>query len=100
MSDKYYRGIRNSIDDTKYKLQLASMTLKINENKNNINKIKNDISGINSFSDKINTNENNISNKLEKIDSFTQYILKSSKDFEQTYTIEKQILRFNKNTHF
>ena len=55
--------------------------------------------GINSFSDKINTNENNISNNLEKIDNFTQYILKS-KDFEQTYTIEKQIFRFNKNSHF
>ena len=114
MSDKYYRGIRNSIDDTKYKLQLASMTLKINENKNNINEIKSDISGIDNFSNKIDTNVNDISNKLEKIDAnknnisnnlekiynFTQYILKSSKDFEQTFTIEKQIFRFNKNTHF
>ena len=47
MSNKYYRGIRNSIDDTKYKLQLASMSLKINENKHNINGIKSNISGIN-----------------------------------------------------
>ena len=31
MSDKYYRGIRSFIDDTKYTLQLVSMTLKINE---------------------------------------------------------------------
>ena len=60
MSDKYYRGLRNSLNDAKYKLQLASMTLKINENKNNINGIKSDISGINNFSEKINTNENNI----------------------------------------
>ena len=37
MSDKYYRGIRSTIDDAKYKLQFASMTLRINENKNNIN---------------------------------------------------------------
>ena len=37
---------------------------------------------------------------MEKIDNFTQYILKSAKDFEQTYIIEKQIFRFNKNTHF
>ena len=44
MSDKYYRGLRNSLNDTKYKLQIASMTLKINENKNNINGIKSDIS--------------------------------------------------------
>ena len=26
MSDKYYRGLRNFLDDTKYKLQFASMT--------------------------------------------------------------------------
>ena len=67
MSNKYYRGLRNSLNDMKYKLQLASMTLKINENKNNISGIKNDISGINNFSDEINDNENNISNNLEKI---------------------------------
>ena len=67
MSDKYYRGIQNSIDDTKYQLQLASMTLKINENKNNINGIKNDLSGIDNFSDKINDNKNSISSNLSKI---------------------------------
>ena len=44
---------------------------------------------------KINDNDNSISNNLEKIDNFTQYTLKSVKDFEQTYTIEKQIFRFN-----
>ena len=60
MSDKYYRGIKESINDTKYKLQLASMPLKINENKNNINGIKNDISGINTFSDEISTNKSDI----------------------------------------
>ena len=43
MSDKYYRGLKNIINDTKHKLQLASMTLKINENKNSISGIKNDI---------------------------------------------------------
>ena len=49
MSDKYYRGLRNTLNDVKNKLQLASMTLKINENKNNISGIKNDISEINNF---------------------------------------------------
>ena len=67
MSDKYYCGLRNSIDDTKYELQFASMTLKINENKNNINGIKSNISEINNFSEKINTNENDISKNLERI---------------------------------
>ena len=128
MSDKYYRGLRNILNDTKNKLQLASMTLKINENKNSISGIKNDIFEINNFSDKINDNEtnistnsgriitnksaisinsdqisknkNNISTNLEKIDNFTQYILQSGKDFEEKYTIEKQIFKFNKNKHF
>ena len=68
---KYYRGLISSINDVKYKLQLASMTLKINENKNNITGIKNDISGINNFSDKINDNETNISDNLSKIDTNT-----------------------------
>ena len=67
MSTKYYRGLINSLNDVKYKLQLASMTLKINENKNNISGIKNDISKINNFSDKINDNETNISSNLLKI---------------------------------
>ena len=67
MSDNYYRGLRSSIDDLKYKLQFASMNLRINENKNNITGIKNDITGINNFSDKINNNETNISNNLTKI---------------------------------
>ena len=74
MSDKYYRGLRNSLDDTKYKLQLASMTLKINENKNNIDGIKSDITGINDFLDNIGTNTDNISSNLKKIDINTDNI--------------------------
>ena len=139
MSDKYYRGLRNILNDTKHKLQLASMTLKINENNNSISGIKNDISEINNFSDKINdntstnsgriitnksaisinsdqisknknniltntsqisTNTSSISSNLKKIDNFTQYILQSGKDFEEKYTIKKQIFRFDKNKHF
>ena len=76
MSDKYYRGLRNIINDTKYKLQLASMTLKINENKNSISGIKNDISGINNFSDKINDNETNISSNLSKINDIVSNLTK------------------------
>ena len=37
---------------------------------------------------------------MKKIDNFTQYILKSAKDFEQTHTIEKQTFRSNRNKHF
>ena len=49
---------------------------------------------------KINMNTKSISTNLEKIDNFTQYILQSGKDFEEKYTIEKQIFKFNKNKHF
>ena len=49
---------------------------------------------------KINSNTKSISTNLEKIDNFTQYILQSGKDFEEKYTIEKQIFKFNKDKHF
>ena len=124
MSDKYYRGLRNILNDTKYKLQLASMTLKINENKNNISGIKNDISGINNFSDKINDNETNISTNLSKINDNKNNILSNlkiintnknnisfnleqitdiksllpkSEIFKKTYGITNQSFRFTKN---
>ena len=64
--------LEKNIDDTKYKLQLSAMTLNINDNKNNIS----------SNLTKIKNNENSLSNNFENIDNFTQYILKSPKDFE------------------
>ena len=36
MADKYYRKIKKSFDDTKYKLQFAAMTLKLKSNENDI----------------------------------------------------------------
>ena len=58
------------------------MTLKINENKNNINGIKNDITL-----------------NLSKFDNLEKYLV-SSNGFNKVYNIEKQILKFNKDTHF
>ena len=55
---------------------------------------------ISTNSGQISTNTSSISSNLGKIDNFTQYILKSGKDFEEKYIIEKQIFRFNRNTHF
>ena len=102
MSDKYYRGLKNFLNDTKYKLQLATMTLKINENKNSISGIKNDISGINNFSDKINDNENNISTNLGKINdndnnineirSNLNNIKNDLSDFKINYSIQNLFL--------
>ena len=78
MSDKYYRGLRNILNDVKFKLQLASMDLKINENKNNISGIKNDISEINNFSNKINDNSSDISSNLGKINDNSSSISNNS----------------------
>ena len=99
MSDKYYRGLRNIINDTKHKLQLASMTLKINENKNSIFGIKNNISGINNFSDKINNNKTNISDNLEQIDTNTSSISTNSEQINtNTSSISTNLGRINTNT--
>ena len=102
MSDKYYRGLKNIINDTKHKLQLASMTLKINENKNSISGIKNDISEINNFSDKINNNKTNISDNLSKINdndnnideirSNLNNIKNDLSDFKINYSIQNLFL--------
>ena len=48
----------------------------------------------------IETNTSSISTNIKKIDDFTQYILQSGKDFEEKYTIKKQIFRFDRNKHF
>ena len=102
MSNKYYRGLINSLNDVKYKLQLASMTLKINENKNNIARIKNDISGINNFSDRINNNSSDISsnllkindndNNIDEIRSNLNNIKNDLSDFKINYSIQNLFL--------
>ena len=66
----------------------------------NLEQISTNISSISTNSSQISTNRKSISTNLEKIDNFTQYILQSGKDFEEKYTIEKQIFKFNKNKHF
>ena len=62
--------------------------------------IETNTSNISSNLKQISTNTKSISTNLEKIDNFTQYILQSGKDFEEKYTIEKQIFKFNKDKHF
>ena len=66
----------------------------------NLGKIDTNSSSISSNLKQINSNTKSISTNLEKIDNFTQYILQSGKDFEEKYTIEKQIFKFNKDKHF
>ena len=66
----------------------------------NLGQINDNSSDISSNLKQISTNTKSISTNLRKIDDFTQYILQSGKDFEEKYTIEKQIFKFNKNKHF
>ena len=83
---------------------ISSNLSKIGDNENNISsnlsKIGDNENNISSNLSKIGDNVNNISTNLTKIDNFTQYILKSGKDFEEKYIIEKQIFKFNKDKHF
>ena len=66
----------------------------------NLGQISTNAGAISTNSGQISTNTGAISTNLTKIDNFTQYILKSGKDFEKKYIIEKQIFRFNKDKHF
>ena len=118
MADYYRKTVNKVINDVKLKMQLSALTLKLNENNNKIDdligvdkNIKKDIStntgkignnknDISTNSNLINSNTLSISTNLRKIDDFTQYILQSGKDFEEKYTIEKQIFRFDKDKHF
>ena len=99
----------NKIDDLigvdkNIKKDISTNTEKIGNNKNdistNLEQISTNTSSISSNSSQISTNTSSISTNLRKIDDFTQYILQSSKDFEEKYTIEKQIFRFNRDKHF
>ena len=101
----YYRKTINKIvNDLKLKIQLGALTLKLSENNKKIDDLigvdKNIKKDVSSNSNLINSNTESISTNLEKIDIFTQYILQSGKDFEEKYTIEKQIFKFNKDKHF
>ena len=103
MVDRYWRKIEDVENDIENSMQISSILLKLSEydeKLGDLSKIDTNNNNISSNLSKINDDDNSISNNLEKIDNFTQYILKSAKDFEQVYTIEKQIFRFNKNTHF
>ena len=114
MVDRYFRKIEDVEKDIKNAMQISGILLKlkgydgelskINDNENNIStnlsKIDTNENNISSNLSKIGENSNNISTNFKKIDDFTQYILQSGKDFEEKYTIEKQIFRFHKNKHF
>ena len=76
--------------------QISTNTSSISTNSGQINTNKNNIS---SNSKQISTNENNISSNSKKINNIKEFLI-SPEDFQKTFNIEKQIFRFNRNSHF
>ena len=85
------------------KNNISSNLRKINDNENNISsnlgKINDNENNISSNLSKIGDNENNISSNLSKIDNIKEFLI-SPENFKKTFNIEKQIFRFNRNSHF
>ena len=79
MADRYYRKIKKSFDDVKYKLQFTAMELKL---KNNENDISDNLK-------KIETNETDITSNLtkKKIDNIEKdkTIIRKNIIFDKTY---------------
>ena len=100
MVDRYYRKIGDVENNIENAMQISSILLKLKGYDDDLEKLGDNENNISTNLSKIVDNENNISTNLKKIDNFTQYILKSGKNFEEKYIIEKQIFRFNKNKHF
>ena len=99
--DKKLEGLSKIGDNEN---NISSNLSKIGDNENNISsnlsKIGDNENNISSILSKIGDNVNNISTNLTKIDNFKKYISEFSINFVKNYVIEKQIFRFNRNTHF
>ena len=82
---------------------ILSNLSKIGDNENNISsnlsKIGDNENNISTNLSKIGDNENNISSNSIKIDTIKEFLI-SPEDFKKTFNIEKQIFRFNRNSHF
>ena len=65
----------------------------------NLEQISTNKNNISSNLEQISTNQNNISSNLKKINNIKEFLI-SPEDFKKTFNIEKQIFRFNRNTHF
>ena len=65
----------------------------------NLGKINTNTSTISTNLGQISTNENNILSNLKKINNIKEFLI-SPEDFKKSFNIEKQIFKFNRNTHF
>ena len=101
------KGYDNKLDDlskiSDNENNISSNLSKIGDNENNISsnlsKIGDNENNISSNLKQISTNQNNISSNLSKINDIKEFLI-SPEDFKKTFNIEKQIFRFNRNTHF
>ena len=101
MVDRYYRKIKDVENDIENAMQISSILLKLkgyDEKLSDLSKIGDNENNISSNLSKIGDNENNISLNLEKIDNIKEFLI-SPGNFKKTFNIEKQIFRFNRNSH-
>ena len=129
MVDRYYRKIGNVENDIENAIQIFSILLKlkgydkkleglskIDTNKNistnsgqistntgaistNSGRITTNESAISSNLERITTNESTISSNSGKINNIKEFLI-SPENFKKYFDIEKQIFRFNRNSHF
>ena len=85
---------KNNISTNSGKIITNKSAISINSGQINTNK-----NNISTNLGKINTNQNNISSNSKKINNIKEFLI-SPEDFKKTFNIEKQIFRFNRNTHF
>ena len=98
MSEKYYREINTNKDIVKFKLQLGSILLKLNEHNLNISNIKDNITKINSDNESINDSITKLNSDIKNNDSN----IKSNYDLCVTckndlISIDRKIYAINNN---
>ena len=100
MADYYRKTVNKVVNDVKLKMQIAALTLKLNENNNKINDLigvdKNIKKDVSNNSGLISTNESAISSNLEKINDIKSS-LPTSEIFKKTYGITNQSFKFTRN---
>ena len=100
MADYYRKTVNKVVNDVKLKMQLGTLTLKLNENNKKIDDLigvdKNIKKDISTNSGLISTNTLNISDNLEKINDIKSS-LPTSEIFKKTYSIKNQSFRFTRN---
>ena len=103
ISDNENNILTNSKQISTNKNNISTNSGRIITNKStistNLEKISDNENNISSNLKQISTNQNNISSNLLKINDIKEFLI-SPEDFKKTFNIEKQIFRFNRNTHF